>query len=181
MIHVLDAMRSFADSKKILFPAGAVYLVSQMAIGAILHPLGIGDVIRMQSTLSSVAMGAVLDRWDAAGQTGRFISHFYPDFLHPLWYGILLTALMARTFNGASIGRRWNIALVLPCLAAVMDLLENCLHVSFVINRGNLSDLTAAVAGTASLLKWSLAGSSMAVIAGAFVRGKFFSRPGESG
>lgn len=163
----------FLESPWLLRLIAVLYLISQITIGIILHPLGIKAVLRMQTTTSARIMAEILDRWSADGQLVRFITHFYPDFLHPVWYGLLLVFLMFRILGNASVSRRWNYALFLPLIAAAMDYLENFLHLSFVFRRECLTDITAAIAGVASMLKWVMAGLSVMVIAGFYICQRF--------
>ncbi len=172
MAQIFENLRRRMDSGKVLGWTAAIYVISQVSIAALLYPLDMGEFMEMQSTFSADVMAAILAHWQAEGLTQNFINHFYLDFLHPFLYGALLVSLMAGVFNRASLQSRWNIMFLAPVSAALMDLVENILHVSFVIDGGNITQTTALLAGLSSVIKWFLVVFSIIVIAAVFLSGK---------
>ncbi|HPA71980.1 MAG TPA: hypothetical protein PKY31_06915 [Spirochaetota bacterium] len=167
---MLGKMRTIFDSRRVLVVSAIVYTASQIAIGLILLPLGPARVLELQTSVSPEFISSVLGDWRAAGTLRIFINHFYLDFFHPLFYGALLLALMARLLNEEKAPSRWNWLLLAPVLAAAMDLCENILYVAFIADGTNITGLTSALSGCASITKWALSGISIAIIVALFVK-----------
>jgi hypothetical protein len=164
MMPLLEKIRTACDSKRLLAVSAVAYFCSQLAIGVILEPLGIGRVMRLQTTLSAEVMASVLNGWRDAGLIHAYITHFYVDFFHPVFYGTLLIALLSRLLNSGNLPSKWNILLLAPAAAGVMDIGENILQVMFVADPASLTSAAANVSGAATLAKWGLAFFSVCVI-----------------
>ncbi|MBP7582418.1 MAG: hypothetical protein KBA61_00190 [Spirochaetes bacterium] len=167
---MLGKIRKIFDSQRIIIGSAIIYAASQIAIGLILLPLGPVRVLELQSSVSPVFISSVLGDWRAAGTLRIFINHFYLDFFHPFFYGVLLLALMARLLNAARVSPRWNWLLFAPILAAAMDLCENIFYVAFIADSSNITDITSAFSGSASIIKWALSGLSIMIISALFVK-----------
>ena len=164
MMPLLEKLRTACGSKRLLVASAVVYLCSQVAIGAILEPLGIGRVMRLQTTLSAEVMASVLNGWRDAGLMQAYIRHFYVDFFHPVFYGIVLIALLSRLFNDGNFPPKWNVLLLAPVTAGAMDIVENILQVMFVADPVSLTSAAAFASGAATMTKWGLAFFSMCII-----------------
>lgn len=161
---MLARLREVLDSWPLIAALGAVYLVSQIAIGVIVHPLG-SDMLAVQTSLSADAVRAIFARWDAAGLTGVYASHYTLDAVHPLWYGALLAALLAKALAANEAPAKWNALLLVPLVAALCDVLENQLHLGFLADRESITPARVLVANGAALVKWALAAGSIAAVA----------------
>ncbi|MCX7678777.1 MAG: hypothetical protein N2316_06125 [Spirochaetes bacterium] len=150
----------FSNSMPVFVFIAVLYVISQVAIAVILHPLNIFDVLLMQVTLSDTTIRAIVQRWMSEKLIERFVMHFYFDFVHPLLYGILLTLFMRKVFQRISFPQKWNFFLLLPWIAVMMDVFENCLHLYFVVNIENITRISAVISGLASIVKWSMIGVS---------------------
>ncbi len=157
MLKLLEKIRTACDSKCVLIVSAFLYLCSQLAIGAILKPLRIDRVMRLQTTLSAEVMASVLNGWRDAGLMDAYVRHFYVDFFHPLLYATVLIAFMSRLLNEGNFSQKWNILLLAPAVAGAMDIIENILQVMFVVNPLSLTSATAFASGAATLIKWGLA------------------------
>ena len=169
MMNFLEKVRTLFDSRRCLLMSASLYLCSQFAIGLILRPLNVEKVLAMQTTLSPEVIASILDEWRRMGVLDIFLRHFYPDFLHPFLYCVLLLSLMSRSFNRAGLGPRWNLLLLAPPVACMMDVAENIFHLTFAADPGSITGLNAALSGLASMTKWGLAGLSLAAVIALFI------------
>lgn len=138
-----------------------IYLVSQAVIGAILHPLGAVNVIRAQTTLSAETWLSFARAWESAGLLYRYRAHFLVDFIHPLWYALALAAAIAWGLQRNGAPAAWDRSLLLPVVAAVMDVVENVCHLVFLSDLDAVSRSLVVVSATASNTKWVLAAASV--------------------
>jgi len=161
---MLASLRHHLASWWIILGFGAAYFLSQAAIGARVHALG-ADMLRVQTTLSAETVRAIFAKWDAAGLVDVYSSHYSYDMVHPLWYGVFLTALLARGFDANRVPASRNALLLLPFVAAVCDLLENLIHLTFVADRANITTSAVLIANGAALTKWAIAGGSVVAVA----------------
>lgn len=167
---MLEKIRVLCDSERIILGLAIIYTISQISIGLILLPLGLARVLKLQTSVSPKFIALVLDQWRAGGALQIFITHFYIDFFHPVFYGVLLLALMSHLFNEEKVTSRWNKLLVAPLFAAGMDLVENIMYVMFITDKSTITSMTALLSGGASITKWVLSGFSIIVIAVLIVR-----------
>jgi hypothetical protein len=148
-------MRSRLDSGRVILLFGLLYAASQLAIAVVVRPLG-GDPLRVQTTLDAEAVRAIFDRWDRAGLTAVYARHYRYDMIHPLWYGVFLAALLARALRARAAPARWNALLLLPFAAALCDVVENVVHLSFLADRAHITAGRVLLGNGAALLKWTL-------------------------
>ena len=105
-----------SDSNTLIAIFGILYFASQIKIASIVQPLGI-DMLRIQTTLSSDTFKAIASGWIASGQINIYYQHFYYDNIHPLWYSIFLSLLIARTFKINGISPKLNFIILTPFIA----------------------------------------------------------------
>ncbi len=151
---------------------GVTFALSQAAIAALLRPLGGAEVIRLQTTLSAADFTATLDRWRAAGLIDVYWRHYAIDFVHPLLYGAFLAALLARGLEANRIAHRYDVVLLVPLAAGLLDLVENTIHVALLADPGRIGPTPVVASGVAAILKWTLAGASLLVAAGLALRAR---------
>ncbi|MFW6066908.1 MAG: hypothetical protein ACOC97_01110 [Myxococcota bacterium] len=149
---------------------GGIYLVSQAALGAILQEVGSAEVLQLQTTLSPETFAAILEQWRDAGLLDTYASHYYLDFVHPVWYSALLAALLAKALDANDAPARWNAILAVPFIAGGLDVVENLVHVYYLATGDAPTTGPVVMSGLAANTKWTLAGLSLAAAAALGVR-----------
>lgn len=152
-----------SDSNLIIAIFGIVYFASQIAIASIVHPLGI-DMLRIQTTLSSVTFNEIASGWIASGQIGNYYKHFYFDNFHPVWYSIFLSLLVARAFKINNINPKFNFMILTPFIAGICDFFENMMHLYLLADLKRATPVWVALSGLATNTKWFLALSGVAIV-----------------
>jgi hypothetical protein len=160
-IAMLDRYRDRISSAKVILLFGIIYIVSQIIIANILHPLDSRLFLKAQTTFSREIYLNLLQGWEQAGMMGRYRLHFYFDFIHPVWYSIFISALLAKGMNLNRWSSRFNILLLIPFIAGMMDLVENVFHALFISNYSTISDHHIFLSALASNTKWALALGSL--------------------
>lgn len=168
--HLLARLRAHAAMPSVLLFFGLVFLVSQLSIMVVLEPVGFVHFVQMQTTLSSARFEALVADMYQRGADGAYVAHFYYDWLHPLWYGGLLAALMARGFERHAVPAARNGLLLLPFVAGLADLAENALHLYMVVDTVHITPSRVALANGAALLKWALVAACVTLAAGLLLR-----------
>lgn len=161
----LSAFRHWAGSGRVIGVFGCAYLVSQVIIARILHPLDPLEVLRVQTTLRAPVVQQIFARWRAERLLDAYVRHYYFDFPHPVLYAVFLSAVLAWLLNRNRLPAGWNAVLILPVAAGLCDLLENVSHVAFLTDGVNITPTWVALSGIAAITKWLLAGSSLGLIA----------------
>src|SRR3989338_5977590 len=163
MNTMFAALRQRLDSWTLIIVFGVIYFASQITIGVIVHPLG-PDMLAVQTSLSADAVRAIFARWEAAGLLGTYAAHYTLDMVHPLWYGVFLAALLAKGFNANGVAAKWNLLLLVPVVAALCDVTENLVHLSFLADRANITAAAVLFGNGAAMVKWLLAIGSVAAV-----------------
>lgn len=172
MRRALSAFRRAAASPRIVVGFGAAYLVSQILIARILHPLDPLDVLRVQTTLRAPVVRETFARWGADGLLEVYVRHYSLDFVHPALYAMFLGASLAWLLDRNRLSSAWDVVLLLPIAAALCDLVENASHVAFLADDANVTTAWVAVSGAAAITKWLLAAGSILLIAILAVRAR---------
>ena len=139
---------------------GAIYLVSQRTILSILEPLDPAKVLRLQLAMSAAEFVAIKQAWINAGVLDAYWHHFVFDFPHPFFYGLFSAACIAGALRFAARPASYDFLLLFPLAGAACDLVENGLHVLFLVAPRTISDVSVAISGTFTHLKWLLMGAS---------------------
>ncbi len=160
----LRSLRRHLASNRLLLVLGVVYVASQATIAWILRDLGLGQVLEAQTTFSKATFLALVHDWEAARLLPRYREHFLFDFLHPLWYGLLLAGLLAKGLDRSGAAERWNGLLLVPLLAGLMDLAENAFHLRFIADLEAVTQTQVTLSALAANLKWALVAASLALI-----------------
>jgi len=140
------------------------------------RPVGSPSVLALQLAFSAEAFRRILVQWGAAGVEAYRRATLLAGSWFPIAYSLLFSSLIARLLTRSGLGssRRWLPALALPFVAALLDSVENALHL--VLLRSVLSaseglrrpaqpsPALVAVASTAALIKWGLLAVSLLVI-----------------
>lgn len=153
-----------SDSNILIIIFGIIYFTSQFIIGSIVHPLGMGNFLALQTTLSSDTFKEIASGWVASGQIGIYYKHFYFDNFHPIFYSIFLSLLIARTFKVNSVNPKFNIFILTPFIAGFCDLIENTMHLYFLSDLRRATPALVALSGTVTNVKWFLALSGVGAV-----------------
>jgi hypothetical protein len=153
-----------SDSNILIIIFGIIYFTSQFIIGSIVYPLGTGNVLALQTTLSSDIFKKIASGWIASGQIGMYYKHFYFDNFHPIWYSIFLSLMIARTFKINGINPKFNFLILTPFIAGLCDLIENTMHLYFLSDLRRATPALVVLSGTATNIKWFLAFSGVGIV-----------------
>lgn len=164
MSGVAQWVRMRTGNWKVIVPLGAAYLLSQTTIAFILHDLDPVRVLRLQTTLSADVFTSIIDGWREAGLLDLYWRHYWFDFSHPLLYGGLLAALLAMTLERNQLSAAWTPLLLMPMIAAGLDLFENLAHVTMLSKAGSIDQPWVALSGLAASCKWVFVLASACVV-----------------
>ena len=138
---------------------GVTYAVSQLAIIAILRPVGTANFLHLQClTFDAASYIEVFTRWRADGSLDAYRAHLTIDTVHWVWYSMFATSLLARLFERLDVPPRYDFVLLLPLASGLFDGLENHFQHVFL----ETPDFAAIVdplplwSACASILKWLL-------------------------
>jgi len=159
----LHALRVCLGRNRLLVVFGVLTLASQAIILTILRDLDLVKFARAQTTFSKATFLTLAHQWESAQLLPQYQLHFYFDFLHPIWYSCLLAGFIAKGLDRRGISDRWSWLLLMPFLAGLMDLVENCFHVRFIADLGAITQPMITMSALASNLKWGLFGLSLAL------------------
>lgn len=155
-----------SDSNILIVLFGVIYFTSQIIIGSIMHKIGPLKALALQTTMCSDKFKTIASGWIASGEIEAYYRHFYFDNLHPIWYGIFLSLLIARAFKINSINPKFNWVILTAFIAAICDLFENMMHLYFLADLNRATPMLVAISGLATNTKWFLAlsGTLIAVV-----------------
>jgi hypothetical protein len=159
-----ENIRSKLGATRIVIIFGIIYFISQTIIGLILHDLNPWLFVKAQTTFSKDVYLALLNQWEQTGLMSNYWHHFYLDFFHPIWYAVFLSALMAKAMTLNELSGRHNWLLLLPFVAGLMDLVENCFHVIFISDVHAITLQKIFISALAANIKWGLAGISIVTV-----------------
>ncbi len=174
----LERARAFLGRRPVILAFGAIYLLSQITIITILDPLGTDEVLRLQTTFSPETFASIKAGWIDAGLLDSYWRHFLFDFVHPVWYGLFLAALLAGGLDFARASARYDFILLAPFVAGACDFVENCLHVWFLVDPGMVANPWVAISGAFTNLKWLLFLPCFVAAAALYLRGLAIRRRG---
>jgi hypothetical protein len=160
----LHTLRVRLGSNRLLVVFGVLFLASQAIIATILRDLDLVQFARAQTTFSKATYLALAHQWESEQLLPQYQRHFYFDFLHPVWYACLLAGFLAKGLDRRGLSDRWSCLLLMPFLAGLLDLVENCFHVRFIADLASVTQPMITISALASNLKWALAGLSLALI-----------------
>ena len=153
----MEKLKSVLARKRVIAIFAPIYAVSQIAIAAVLYPIGFLDMLRLQATLSVDVFRDTIEAWRQAGLLDHYWRHFLLDFPHPAWYAILLAALLGRGLTKINLAGRWLNLLMVPFIAGALDIVENLFHIAFLLDGRAVTPVAVFLSGTASIIKWTLA------------------------
>lgn len=126
-----------------------------VAMGIYTHPLS-PSIPELQLTFTEEGFYKILNQWDAR-EFAIFKGHFFIDFVFLLHYGVLGYVLTTRTrlFRHLNPALKAAFTWMLPG-AAVLDAVENVLHLSMIAVFDSISPWLYLVAGGIATFKWLL-------------------------
>jgi len=157
-------LRRKCGSRRVAVISGLLFVVSQATIYYTIRDLPPERLIVLQTTFSKAEFLSIIGAWKLAGVLPRFQAHFYFDFFHPVWYGIFLTSLLALGLKANGAARRFDGLLWIPVAAAFLDMVENVVHVLFLLDIRRVNDATVFIGASAACLKWALAGLGVTLV-----------------
>jgi len=119
---------------------------------------GMSDVLDFQLAFSVERAHVVVERWGSEG-VAAYRGSMALDYPYALAYGAALSGLVARAWGGP----RWPESAALralffaPWLAALLDMVENGVHLWVLQPPVQLTPTAVVLASTAAALKWALA------------------------
>ena len=143
-------------------------MLSQISIGFLLgHKVG-SELIQMQLAFTKPRFDAIVSGWTDTNLQ-QFQHHYYLDFIHPVWYGLMLAWALAKTLPASHKSLVW-----MPIVAGVCDICENTLHAipSFQGTFRELDQPYIAISSGFAATKWSLAVLSIGFVVTYFLRGR---------
>ena len=130
------------------------------------RPAGSPGPVVLQLAFSKEAFQQVVAQWGPAGVRLYQDSTLGLDYLFPIAYAVCLSSfialLTARSEESPSVLHATWFAL--PFIAALLDWLENTLHLILLANTNNLSASLILLASIAATVKWGLVAFSILVI-----------------
>ncbi|MDI6797735.1 MAG: hypothetical protein QMD09_12355 [Desulfatibacillaceae bacterium] len=143
---------------------GFLYAASQLMMFRILSRLG-SDPLMLQITFSKERFLEILGGWGRWG-VGLYKSHYWFDFVHPIWYSIFLASFIAwlSAKKGVSPSKGLLLLFCLPFAAGLCDLVENTFHVLMLNSVIRITAFSVAASAAFANTKWLLAGISLAAI-----------------
>ncbi|MBI1238633.1 MAG: hypothetical protein GC199_04750 [Alphaproteobacteria bacterium] len=167
--------RTLASWPLFLLFAG-IYVVSQIIIAVLVHPLDSARMVELQVTGYSVAdYQRAFAIWQEAGVFAFYRAHLIFDDVHWIWYSLALSSGLALGLNMNGAGERWNWIIICPPLAGIQDWFENGLQHVFLSAPGfqAIIDPLPVISTLASTGKWilflpSLLGVVLLLLAGIF-------------
>jgi len=154
MSTLLDRYFKLASHSKFLMISAAVYFLSQITIAQILGPLGELTVLELQTTFSPVRFLEIINHWQATDLMKHYYAHFTFDHIHPIWYSIFLSSLLAFSMKRDGLNAKYRILLLVPFIAGFCDVIENLSHVWFLEDLTRLESPVFYIAATACWIKW---------------------------
>jgi hypothetical protein len=149
-------LRKRLSSWRVISIVGAIYLVFQVVVATILHPLDALTVLKLQTSFSADVFVDIVQGWRDTGLIDAYGQHFYFDFILPILYSILMCAVLSKCFDANGIQNRYDTLLLLPFVAAGCDFIENVSHVVFLLNSDAITPTAVALSAFVCNMKWML-------------------------
>lgn len=154
MNSILNRYYDLAKHKYFLLVTAIVYLTSQIIIMNTLKPLGEPLVLELQTTFSPARFLEIINQWQTSDLLQHYYAHFPVDNIHPIWYGLFLSSLLAFTFNRDDFNPKFRGLILLPFLAGFCDFIENMSHTIFLADLNQVHTVLFQVSAVACWIKW---------------------------
>lgn len=103
------------------------------------------DALSLQLTFSSDYFLGIIGQWSAQ-ELSAYLSHYYFDFVYPLWYGLLLWELLKK----CHLNSLW----MLPLIAGLCDEIENLCDILAIFKLTPHVSVVIFVGALAAWIKW---------------------------
>lgn len=150
--------------QRVIITFGIIYFASQFIIGSILHEIGVKELLLLQTTLNLHTFKSIIQNWQTKGLMNVYVSHFYFDILHPIWYSIFLSSFLAFLIKKRKIEKFSSLLIVLPFVAGILDCVENIMHLFFLSRPKYITAPLVVLSGLSAILKWAIALISVILI-----------------
>ena len=104
----LTRYRNMTGSFKVIANFGIIYIISQFIIITILEHAGSDRVLKLQTGIAVEYFKETMEYFRATGKMKYYIMHYYLDFLHPVWYSVLLSATLSWLFITRNVSETYN-------------------------------------------------------------------------
>lgn len=145
--------------------AGAALVAAGMVwiMAATVTPLTLGDLISLQFAWDGAAVSEQLRQWVFDARLDRFLLHLGPDALLAIAVGVTLASILAIALRRSRRGSRFDLLLLVPLAATVLDLVENLLQLWLI---GGVVPIEAMpLVASVSLAKWIAIAASVLIAA----------------
>ncbi|MCS6995133.1 MAG: penicillin acylase family protein [Anaerolineales bacterium] len=143
--------------------AGVLFWLLARGLGDL--PPGAPTIFDLQLAFSTEKFQSVIAAW-GDGNVAAYVNGMWLDYLYPIAYALALSAWLAvLTRRAAAPPSPFTLALfAAPLLAALLDYLENSLHLLMLVGLKTTPAALVFLASLAAALKWMLAGLTIFVI-----------------
>jgi len=130
------------------------------------RPPGTPGVVALQLAFSADAFRRIIAQWGAAGVQAYRVSTLCIDSWFPIAYSLLLASLIAvLAARSGRVPAKLRLSLfALPFFAALLDWIENTLHLILLREPHHISTPVVFIASVAAVIKWGLIALSVLVI-----------------
>lgn len=151
--------------------AGALFWLLSRGLASL--PPGTPSIFDLQLAFRAEKFQAVLAAWGERN-VAAYVSGMWLDFLYPLAYALALSGWIAvLTRRADTPPSRFTLALfAAPLLAALLDYVENSLHLLMLVGLNTAPPALVFLASLAAAVKWGLAG--LAILAILFLTFRFW-------
>lgn len=156
MNNFWDQYYNIARMPTFLLVTAVIYLVSQVTIMTVVHPLGPFTVLNLQTTFSVDQFLSIINSWESQGLMKYYNEHYFYDNVHPVWYGFFLSSGLAATFHRDGTDAKYRKFLALPFIAGICDMIENHSHHLFLSDLSYLNQFTISISAFFCYIKWIL-------------------------
>lgn len=167
---LLGRYRNAIGQRWLVMLFAGIYIVSQAIIIVLLEQVGSDQAAKLQLFgFTADYYLETFNSWESAGTMAFYKAHLFIDAVHPIWYTLTLSALLALSMNGKELDHKHNRLLVLPMLVGLCDTLENSIQLVFLSDPSYVTvvDPLPLISTLLSLTKWTLA----SVVIGLIVKG----------
>lgn len=154
MSNLLNRYFEVVSKSKFLMISAIVFLISQVSIALILDPLGGPTVFELQTTFSPARFLEIINQWQANDLMDDYYAHYTFDHVHPIWYSIFLSSLLAFSMKRDGMDVKYHILLLVPFIAGACDVFENLTHIWLLEDLTRLETSTFYIAAAACWVKW---------------------------
>lgn len=156
MASLASSLRRSLGKGRLVLVLFGIFVASQATILWILSPLGFETVMQMQTAMSADEFQSVTQSWASDGLLHLYWLHFVFDLAHPVWYSLLFASCIAFCLNALGSSSRYDFLIFVPLVAGLCDVVENALHILFLIDADSINDPLVMTSGSITHAKFNL-------------------------